>query len=263
MGKFVPSVLGAAALAVMAGSASAAMVAEKIPYTLDGTKFEGVLVYDDATSAARPAIVMAPNWMGVTDAAVKKAEMLAKDKYVLFVADMYGIDVRPKNGQEAGAASGAVHKDLAVERARINKALDVLLAEGKKRGIIDAGRVAAIGFCFGGSNVLEMARSGRDIKGVVTFHGTIQSPHPDASKVKAKLLVLQGADDPFVPLSAREAFEAEMKANPAVDWQLVAFSGTVHSFTDPSANIPGKAMYNARTTKRAYRMMYDFFDEIL
>lgn len=263
MRSFVPSTVAAALLAVVAGPAAAAMVAEKVPYTLDGKSFEGVLVYDDATKAARPAVVMAPNWMGVTSAAVDKAKMLAGGKYVLFVADMYGVDVRPKNGKEAGAASGAVHKDLAVEQARINKALDVLLAEGQKRGIVDADRVAAIGFCFGGSNVLEMARSGRDIKGVVTFHGSIQSSHPDASKIKAKLLILHGADDPYVPQSAREAFEAEMKANPKVDWELVAFSGTVHSFTDPSANAPGQAMYNPRSTERAYRMMYDFFDQIL
>lgn len=247
----------------LAGPASAAMVNERIPYTLDGQAFEGVLVYDDSVKTPRPAVLMAPNWMGVTDAAIEKAGMLAGTNYVMLVADMYGADVRPSNAQEAGAASGAVTSDLALHRARINKALDVLLAEGGRRGLIDDTRVAAIGFCFGGGNVLELARSGREIAGVVTFHGSIKPKQPaDASAIKAKILVLHGADDPFVPQADREAFEAEMKAAPQVDWQMVVFGGAVHSFTDPNANIPGKAQYNEKVALRSYQIMYGFLEDI-
>ncbi len=248
---------------VLGGPASAAMVTEKIPYTLDGTAFEGVLVYDDSVTGKRPAVLMAPNWMGVTAPSIEKAKTLAGGKYVLLVADMYGANVRPKDGKEAGAAAGAVRKDLAMHRARVNKAVDVLLAEGGKRNLIDESKVAAIGFCFGGGNVLELARSGRDVKGVVSFHGSLTTPQPqDAAKIKAKVLVLHGAADPAVPKADRDALEAELSAAPDVDWQLIAFSGAVHSFTDPNANRKGRAEYNEKVAKRAYAMMYDFFDEI-
>ncbi len=248
---------------VLSGPVSAAMVTEKIPYTIGGTAFEGVLVYDDSVTGKRPAVLMAPNWMGVTEPSIEKAKMLAGSKYVMLVADMYGADVRPKDGKEAGAAAGAVRKDLVMHRERINTAVDVLLAEGGKRGLIDETRVAAIGFCFGGGNVLELARSGRDIKGVVSFHGSLTTPQPqDAANIKAKVLVLHGAADPAVPKADRDALEAELSAAPNVDWQIIAFSGAVHSFTDPNANRPGRAEYNEKVAKRAYAMMYDFFDEI-
>lgn len=255
--------LGLAVGALLAGHAGAAMKADKIDYTVDGKSFEGVLVYDDAVAAKRPAVVMAPAWLGITDSAIAKAKMLAGDRYAFFVADMYGADIRPKNGKEAGQASGAVRADLAAHRARINKAVDVLLDEGGRRGIVDPGRVAAIGFCFGGGNVLELARSGRDIKGVVTFHGALATPRPeDAKNIKAKILVLHGAADPFEPKANRDKLEAELSAPGTVDFQIVAFSGAVHSFTDPNAHVKGKLEYNPLVTKRAYTMMNAFFDEI-
>lgn len=254
--------LGLAACAWAGASANAAMVTEKIPYAYGGTKFEGILVYDDSVKARRPAIVMAPNWMGVTENAVTKAKLLAGRKYVMLIADMYGVGVRPKNSKEAGRAAGAVRRDNAGERGRINKALDVLLAEGGKRGLVDPAKTAAIGFCFGGGNVLELARSGRDIKAVVTFHGALTTPHPERTKnVKPRILVLHGADDPAVPKAQRDALEAEMKAAKA-NFEIVVFSGTVHSFTNPEAHIPGRAQYNAAVTRRAYVLMNDLFDEV-
>lgn len=249
--------------AFVAGPAHAEMKADRVGYTVAGKQFEGVLVYDDAVSGKRPGVVMSPNWMGVTDAAIAKAKMLAGGRYVFFVADMYGVDIRPKDGKEAGQAAGAVRQDLDGLRARINKAVDVLVAEGGQRGIVDSARIAAIGFCFGGGTVLELARSGRDIKGVVTFHGSLTTPRPqDAKNIKAKILILHGADDPFEPKANRDKIEAELRAPGTVDYQIVAFSGAVHSFTDPDAHITGKAEYNPLVTKRAYRMMNDFFDEI-
>ena len=255
-------ILGAVACAWIAAPANAAMVSDKIDYSFKGTKFQGILVYDDSVRAKRPAIVMAPNWMGVTKNAVTKAKLLAGKKYVMFIADMYGVTVRPKNSKEAARASGAVRKDLDGERGRINKALDVLLAEGVKRGVVDPSKTAAIGFCFGGGNALELARSGRAIKAVVTFHGALTTPRPqDAANIKAKVLVLHGADDPAVPKADRDALEAEMKAA-KVDWEMVVFSHTVHSFTNPQANRPGRTQYNAESTRRAYRLMNDLFAEV-
>jgi dienelactone hydrolase len=254
--------LGIVAAALASTPAFAGMVTEKVGYELDGTTFEGILVYDDGVQAKRPAIVMAPNWMGVTANAVTKAKLLAGDKYVFFIADMYGARVRPKNSKEAGAAAGSVGKDLAMHRARINRAVDVALAEAGKRNLIDASKVAAIGFCFGGGNVLELARSGRDVKAVVSFHGSLTTPTPeDAKNIKAKVLVLHGADDPAAPKAQRDALEAELTAA-KVDYQLVVFSNTVHSFTNPQAKRPGRSMYNATVAKRAYSMMYSLFDEV-
>jgi dienelactone hydrolase len=246
-----------------ASAASAGMVNKKIAYNIGGQKFEGVLVYDDSVSAKRPAVLMAPNWMGVTESAVTKAKKLAGGKYVFFVADMYGAKIRPKNGKEAGKAAGAVRKNISMMRTRINKAMDVLLAQGSSLGITNGGKTAAIGFCFGGGNVLELARSGSNVGGVVSFHGDLKAKTPeDAKNIKGKVLVLHGADDPFQPKANRDAIEAEMRAA-KVDLQLVAFSGAVHSFTDPHAKYKGKAEYNAKVAKRAFAMMRDFFDETL
>lgn len=255
-------IIGAMALAMVSSAATAGMVTKKLSYTYGGKNFEGVLVYDDSVQAKRPAIVMAPNWMGVTRNAVTKAKLLAGRKYVFFIADMYGAATRPKNYKEARKASSAVGKDLGIHRGRINKALDVLLAEAGKRGLIDESRTAAIGFCFGGGNVLELARSGRDVKAVVSFHGSLKTPKlEDAKNIKAKILVLHGADDPIAPKAHRDALEAEMTAG-KVDFQLNVFGGTVHSFTNPQAKRPGSAMYNPMVTKRAYAMMNGLFAEV-
>jgi dienelactone hydrolase len=256
--------LGAVLLAAAIAPAQARMVADKVDYAIGATKFQGVLVYDDAVAGKRPAVVMAPDYMGVTQYSIEQAQALAGSKYVFFVADMYGAGVRPKNPKEAGAAAGAVRKDVSMVRERLGKALDVLLAEGAKRGIVDPARTAAIGFCFGGGNALELARSGRDLKAVVTFHGDLRTTQPqDAKNIKAHVLVLHGADDPVQPEAARNAFEKEMKDGHVKDWEMVVFANTVHSFTIVSANQPGRNMYNPVAAKRAYALMYGLFDSVL
>lgn len=258
MRKFI---LGLAFGMLLGGPALAGMVEKRVSYSFGGTDFQGVLVYDDSVTAKRPAVLMAPNWMGVSKGAVTKAKLLAGSKYVFFIADMYGVKNQPKGFQDARKQSGVLRKNISVQRDRINKALDVLLDAGAKQGVIDQSRIAAIGFCFGGDNVLEMARSGRQVKGVVTFHGSLTSNPKDSANIKAKVLILHGADDPAAPKANRDALEAELTAA-GVDWQMVAFSGAVHSFTDPGAKRPGRSMYNAKVTRRAYGMMNDFFTEI-
>jgi dienelactone hydrolase len=251
-------VLVVAALALASGSVAAKMVEQKVDYELDGKKFEGVLVYDDTVKAKRPAVLMAPDWMGISPQSLTQAKLVAGKRYVIFVADMYGADVRPKNPQEAGPAASAVRNNVPATRARINKALDTFLAEANKKGVIDATKTAAIGFCFGGGNVLELARGGRDIDAVVTFHGELTTSAVNTpGTIKPRILVLHGADDPSVPKEARDKFEAEMKAAKA-DYNIVAFGGAVHSFTAPGANQPGRNMYNEKVAKLSYDMMRDF-----
>lgn len=246
-------------LALFSLPAAAKMTTKKIPYELDKTKFEGVLVYDDAL-ASRPGLVLVPNWLGVTDANVKQAELVAARGYVVFVADMYGIVGRPKNQDEAAKASGLVKNNRPVMRARVNKALQMLLAN--KTAPVDASRVGAIGFCFGGTGALELARSGAKVSGVVSFHGGLSSPTPeDAKAIVGKVLALHGADDPFVPAAEVELFETEMRTA-KVDWQLMSFGNAVHSFTDVDADMAGKAQYNPVVAGRAYAMMDAFFAEL-
>lgn len=249
-----------AALAV-SSPALAAMVQKPVTYTLGKTTFEGVLVYDDATKAPRPGLVVIPNWLGVTPANVKQAEGLAGSKYVVLVADLYGKDGRPKDQTEAGKAAGALKGDRKLMRERTLKALEVLKAQADKAPV-DVKKLGAFGFCFGGTAAIELARAGADVAGVVSVHGGLDSPTPaDGKSIKAKVLALHGADDPFVPEKDVQAFEAELRAA-NVDWEVVRYGGAVHSFTDVDANMPGKAQYNAKATARAYARLHGFFAEL-
>jgi dienelactone hydrolase len=240
----------------------AATVAEAVPYTVGTVKCSGFLVYDQASTSKRPALLMVPNWLGPTEANLAMAKTIAEMGYVVFMADMYGVDVRPKNSDEAGNAVKPFYADRQMMRTRVAAALGVLLQQGNKAPI-DAQKIGAIGFCFGGCSVLEFARSGNDtIRGVVSFHGNLNTPQPDDAKnIKAHVLVVHGANDPFVPQTEVQDFIRTMQATKA-DWQLVQLSNSVHSFTDPTANWPGKAEYNAVSAKRAFRLMQNFFQEL-
>lgn len=246
------------ALTLLTTNAMAAITTKKVSWELDNAPFEGVLVFDDK-APARPALVMVPNWLGVTDEAVKQAELVAGRGYVVLVADVYGTKSRPKNRDEAGKSAGALKNDRPALRRRTAKALEVLLAQ---KGVkLDPAKVGAIGFCFGGTAALELARSGAKLGAVVSFHGGLSSPTPDDAKnIVGKVLALHGADDPSVPPDEVAAFETEMRAG-KVDWQLVSFGGAVHSFTDPGANMPGRAQYHPVVAARAYAMMDALFAE--
>jgi dienelactone hydrolase len=236
----------------------AAMVTKKIPYTVEKTNFEGVLVFDDSKTL-KPGIILVPNWLGINEANLKQAQLVASRGYVVFVADMYGTKERPKNQEQAGKLAGGLKANRPQMRARMNAALQTFLAQ---KGLpLDDKNLAAIGFCFGGTAALELARSGAKIGAAVSFHGGLGSPTPDDAKnISAKFLALHGADDPYVPAEEVAQFQAEMKAA-KVDWQLVSFGNAVHSFTDVDAATPGQSQYNATVATRAYQAMDMFLSE--
>jgi dienelactone hydrolase len=244
----------------MIGMADAAVVVKPVPYEIDGEAFEGLMVYDDTLTMPRPGLLMVPNWMGVNENAATKAALLAGDKYVIFVADMYGKAIRPTNADEAKVAATSVRSDRPLMRKRAQAAVEVLKAQAGQVPL-DTTRLGAIGFCFGGGTVLELARSGAQLKGFVSFHGNLDTPDPrDAQNIKAPVLVLHGADDPAVPQEQVDGFIAEMKATKA-DWQLVSYGGAVHSFTNPEANVPGRNEYHPLVAARAFKAMSNLFDE--
>lgn len=251
--------IAALMLVLCAAPAIAAMQTRPVEWKVGDDTFSGVLVFDDASAIKRPGLVMVPDWKGVTDNAVAKARHVAGDSYVVLVADVYGKGVRPKNNDEAMAQVKKLYGDRVALRARVREALEVLKAQAGSTPL-DATRVGALGYCFGGATVLELARSGADIAGVVTFHGGLDTSMPaKPGVVKASLLVLNGADDKGQAPNIA-GFEKEMNAAGA-DWQFVNFSGAVHCFALPEAHDPPGCAYNERATRRGESMMRAFFAE--
>ncbi len=248
-----------AALAVTA-HVDAAVVEKPIEYDVGGTTVRSVLVYDDSVATPRPGLVLVPNWMGANESAVAKAREIAGTRYVVLVADVYGKDVRPADAAAAGAAAKAMYEDRKALRARAQAALAQLRAQAGAAPV-DIGRLGAIGFCFGGATVLELARDGADLAGVVSFHGNLATDMPAATgALKASVLVQNGADDAYVPAEQIAAFQKEMTAAGA-DWQFVNYAGAVHCFAEPDANSGPGCLYHERTARRAFRLMDSFFDE--
>lgn len=218
----------------------------------DGTRFQGHIAHPE-TDKLLPGLVMVPNWYGVNASALGKARDLAARGYVVLVADVYGATVRPKSGGEAGAAAGEAYKDRARLRARAQAALDALL--GDKSAPLDRERLAAVGYCFGGATVLELARGGADLDAVVSFHGALDTNMvAEPGAVKGSVLVLNGADDRYVTAEHIAAFQSEM-TQAGADWQFVNFAGAVHCFAEADAKSPPGCVYHERSAKRAYRMM--------
>ena len=251
----------ALALAGLVPAAFAAPTTKPVSWTVGDTAFDGVLVYDDANDRPRPGLLMVPNWYGVTDAAVEKAKTIAGDDYVILLVDMYGRGVRPANPQEAGKAAGAVYADRAQMRERINTALATLRAtDGAPLAKDDIG---AIGFCFGGATVLELARSGTALAGVASFHGSLNTSDPAAAgEIRTPVLVMNGADDTFVSAEEIDGFETEMRTAGA-DWQFVNYGGAVHCFAEPDedGSVIGGCKFHEPSYRRSMAKMRGFFEE--
>jgi dienelactone hydrolase len=248
------------AVLISASSVRAEIRTANVEYKEGKTTLEGFLAYDDSAHGKRPGILIVHQWKGLTDYEKKRAEMLAKLGFVAFAADIYGKSIRPQDIQAAGAESGKYKNNRTLLRARANAGLSEL----KQQPNVDTSKLAAIGYCFGGMGVIELARSGANIAGVVSFHGALDSPKPEEGRnIKCKVLALHGADDPFVPAKDVAAFENEMR-QAKVDWELVKYGGAVHSFTDWNMKgdaLPG-AQYNEKADQRSWQAMQDFFQEI-
>ncbi len=256
MRYFVPAFFAMA----LSGAAHAAIKSEKVEYTCGETVLEGYLAWDDAVKGPRPGVMVVHEWWGLNDYPKKRAEQLAALGYIAFAADMYGNGVVATTPEKARELATALRQDRKLMRNRARAGLEAL----RKHPLCDPARVAAMGYCFGGGVVLELARDGADVKGVVSFHGNLDTPNPaDAKNIKGKVLVLTGADDPGVPMKQVEAFMEEMRAA-NVDYHVVLYGGAVHAFTNPAAgNDPKRgAAYNESADKRSWEAMKQFFAEI-
>jgi len=241
-------------------NANAALHTEIVEYKEADTILQGYLAYDDSLKGQLPGILIVHEWTGIGPYVKKRAEQIAAMGYVGFAIDIYGKDIRPTDAQSAAYQAGIYRANRQLMRKRAMAGLEEL----RRHEFVDPKRIAAIGYCFGGGVVLELARSGADISGVVSFHGNLDTPHPeDAKNIKAKVLVCHGADDPFVNQDQVIAFQNEMRAA-RVDWQMNVYANAVHSFTNPdSGSDPSKGVaYNKEADRRSWEAMKLFFNEI-
>jgi dienelactone hydrolase len=243
-------------------TADAKVIGKDVTYKQGKTVLVGYVAYDDAATGKHPAVLVVHDWMGVSDETKRRVEMLAGLGYVAFAADVYGKGVRPKSMDDAGKEAGKYKGDRALYRARVKAALDTMTAMAQ----VDKTKVAAIGYCFGGMGALELARMGLPLAGVVTFHGSLDADAKatsDLKKYKGKVLVLHGADDPYVNGDVVAALGKELK-DAGIDYQIVLYGGAVHAFTNPGAgNDPSKgAAYDEKADKRSWEAMKQFMVEI-
>jgi dienelactone hydrolase len=239
----------------------AAIKTLNVEYSQGGQILEGVLTYDEDLTGKRPGVVIVPDWLGIGENSKMRAVQMAQMGYVAFIADIYGKGIRPKNPTEARTQTGRFKNDRPLLRARAKAAYDALAAIPK----VDSKKILAIGYCFGGSTVLEMARDGLPLAGVVSFHGGLDTPNAqDAKNIKAKLLIAHGAIDPHVSAAEVTAFQKEMN-EAKVDYQFIAYSGAVHAFTIKTAGNDPKtgAAYHEKADQRSFEAMKAFFAEVL
>jgi len=251
--------ISALVFTLVAASAFGAVQTRTVEYRHAETVLEGVLVWDDGVGGPRPGVLIAHAWKGPGEYELGRARQLAEMGYAAFVLDIYGKGVRAANADEARALAGIYRADRPLMRARAQRALEELKAQPE----CDPARIAAIGYCFGGGVVLELARSGADLDAVVSFHGNLDSPlPPKAGDVRASILVCHGGDDPGVPMAQVNTFVEEMRSAKA-DWQLVIYGNAVHSFTDPGAGSdPARgSAYNLLADRRSWLIMQNFLEE--
>jgi len=248
-----------------ANAAVAAIQEEAVTYKDGDTVMKGYIVYDDANKAKRPGIIVVHEWWGITKHVREEARKFASQGYTAFVADMYGDGKTADNPKEAGALAGGVRKNPAAMQSRFVAAKDTLA----KHATVDAAKIGASGYCFGGSVVLDMARAGLDLKGVAAFHAGpgASGPAAQAGKVKAKVLVLNGDADPLIKPDAVEAFKKEMAAA-NVDYRYISYPEAVHAFTNPEATALGKQFnlplaYHAEVDRQSKAEAGKFFEAVL
>ncbi len=249
-----------AAVLLLTSAAAAEIRTQTISYTHDGVALEGFVAYDDALKGKLPGVMVIHEWWGLNDYARQRARMLAGLGYVAFACDMYGKGLVTTDPKEAGTWAGRFRgEDPTLVRARARAGFDVLAKHEK----VDADRLAAIGYCFGGSVAQQLAYSGAPLKGVVSFHGTPVVPQPEDKDVTAAVLICHGAADTFISDEEIARFTAAATAA-GIDWQWISYSSAVHSFTNPDAgraNIPGVA-YQRAADLRSWAHMKAFFDEL-
>lgn len=244
-------------------SAQAAIKGEPVEYKSNGTVHKGYMVYDDAIAAKRPGVLVIHEWWGHDEHARNSARKLAEAGYVALALDMYGDGKQAHHPDDAGKFAGEVRKNLSLMKSRFEAGMKLL----QKQPNVDAKRMAAIGYCFGGGVVLEMARAGEDLRGVAVFHGSLGTQNPAApGKVKSKVLVMNGAEDPYVPADQVAAFKKEMD-HAGVNYKFVSYPGAKHAFTNPKAdekaakfNMP--LAYNAKADQESWAELQSFLKSI-
>jgi dienelactone hydrolase len=237
------------------------MTVERIDYQAGSIKAKGALVWNEKVSGKRPLLLVMPNWLGVTDIAIERARKMAGDKYVAFVGCMYGEGKTCSGPPTSQEWMMAVRGDRVEGRKRVSAALETMVMEAEKRGIGDSSKKAAVGFCFGGGNVLELARSGANLDAVVCLHGDLGTTMPaKKGDIKAAVFVIHGSKDPIAPKAQRDDLEAELDGTGA-NWQMLDFGGRLHSFSEEETKMAGVAEYHAGAAHQTYRMLDDFIQD--
>jgi dienelactone hydrolase len=245
------------------GPSGAVSIKEQpISYKADDTTLRGFVVYDEAAKGRRPGIILVHEWWGITKHMHNEARRFAQNGYTVLIADMFGEGRTADNPKDAGALAGSVMKNPAAMQSRFNAAR----AELARHPSVDAAKIAAAGYCFGGTVALNMARAGADLAGVAAFHAGLGTNTPAPKAVRAKILVLNGADDPLVKPDQIEAFKRDMDAARA-DYRFINYPGAVHAFTNPEATEVGKKFnmpvaYSAKVDKEAKAEADKFFAEL-
>lgn len=251
--------LGVMLILTLCQAAPAKVVGQTVEYRHQDTVMQGYLAYDDAIEGKRPGVLVVHEWWGLNEFAKQRADKLAELGYAALAVDMYGGGKATQDPEEARKLAGHV-RSTPLMRERAKAGLEVL----RKHNLVDSQRLAAIGFCFGGTTVLELAYSGADVKGVASFHGGLTAPKPEEMKnLKAKILILHGADDPHVKPEEIKAFQEAMRQAGA-DWQMIYYGGAVHSFANPKAGSDkSKGLaYDPKAAARSWQHLQLFLQEI-
>ena len=237
------------------------MQTHDIDYRCEAINLRGYLAFDETATAPRPGVLVFHEGLGLGDFAMARARKVAELGYVALAADMFGDRRQAHSLQEATHLVGGLRNDPQTLRARARAALVTLAALPQ----VDTSRLGAIGFCFGGSVVLELARDGADLAAVVSFHGVLTTKSPAIpGRIKARVLVCTGADDPLAPPDQVKAFEDEMRGAGVADWQVISYGNTLHGFTNPAADgsMMRTALYSAQADRRSWASMRSLFEEV-